>query len=187
MKDNRIKTQNASSIHRWHSSEYVKEWSHKAQQDLVARQGHEFLVSLLPFPSEAEIRLLELMAGYGRLSRYILSAFPQAQMTLVDFSRLMQRRAKEHLSQFLERLQFILADVDDPSWKNKVEGDYDIVVSSKAIHDLQLSSQRRISHILTSCGIIIPHINEDHGVIQTQANGLLGSFPCCLISYSRTN
>jgi len=91
---------------------------------LVAKVLEPFLASRLS-------SVLDLGAGTGNLSRRILRAFPESQVTLVDFSQNMLDEVPNVLEAFPGRYEVRQADfwqVDFPS------GQFEAVISSFALH-----------------------------------------------------
>jgi len=136
--------------HEWQTREYVDSWLatdwHKNQQPL-----REKLVALLPFQPGVIIRVLDIGAGDGALSLTVLGAYPKAQLVCHDFSETMLDRARQRLGQFLEAVTFVKGDLRDPAWMHAIEGKFEAVVSSIAIHNVadsdQTASPERIREI----------------------------------------
>ncbi|HTX92979.1 MAG TPA: methyltransferase domain-containing protein [Anaerolineales bacterium] len=77
------------------------------------------------------VRVLDLGAGTGNLSRRILKSYKNSRVTLVDFSQNMLDEVPNVLSSFASRYEVRQADfwqMDDPA------GEYAAVVSSFALH-----------------------------------------------------
>lgn len=141
-------TASEAFANRWHNQKFVREWHDAAQRDRRDRAALDFLASLLPFERRDEFRAMEILCGFGRLSRRVLAAFPKAQLVCVDYSQPMLRLANENLQRDRHRVRFMQANLDDASWPQVVSGafggDLDAIVSSCAVHDLNRVSQRRI-------------------------------------------
>jgi tRNA (cmo5U34)-methyltransferase len=75
---------------------------------------------------------VELGAGTGRVSRLLLDAFPQLQLTLVDLSPNMLAAAEQRLAPFGDRCQVVVHDIFDDGL-NFPPGAVDCVVSVFAI------------------------------------------------------
>ncbi len=82
-------------------------------------------------------RVLGIGAGYGVVSGIVLKAFPNARVTLQDYSTPMLEQAKQRLAAFAGRTSFALADLTDESWTAAVGGPFDLAVSTIAIHNLR--------------------------------------------------
>ena len=66
------------------------------QQDLI--------LQLIPFETNANIKVLDLGAGTGILSALILQAFPQAKVLAFDMAKNMLKVCQTNLSVFGKRL-----------------------------------------------------------------------------------
>ena len=90
-------------------------------------------------------RFLDLGSGSGLLAIAILSQYPEARATLVDFSEPMMDAARDLLGEDVSLPRFILADLAGPTWIEAVAADapYDAVVSGFAIHHLSDERKRR--------------------------------------------
>jgi tRNA (cmo5U34)-methyltransferase len=124
--------------HDWHSPTYVDEW---IERD-VTRDDERTPVLLrvaemLPFPDEAAVRVLDLGGGYGMLTRAVLSTYPNARVVLHDFSVPMIEQARERLADVGDRVEYVTSDLRDPRWIDVLDGPYDAVVSSIALHNIR--------------------------------------------------
>jgi tRNA (cmo5U34)-methyltransferase len=90
------------------------------------------VMKLLAFPKAAHIRVLDLGAGTGILSRMIADAYPNARITLVDISSEMLALAKESLGTD-PRIRYLQANIALLA----MPGEFDVVVSALAIHHLK--------------------------------------------------
>lgn len=89
-------------------------------------------VEVVPFRREDAIRVLDLGAGTGLMSSFVLAAYPEARLTLVDVSAEMLARARERFSPLGERVTFALLDYA----RSALPGHYDLIVSALSIHHL---------------------------------------------------
>ncbi|MDP2661159.1 MAG: class I SAM-dependent methyltransferase [Dehalococcoidia bacterium] len=132
--------------HDWHSVESVDDWiafDRLREKDRVP--GLQFLAGLIPFGRDEAIRVLAIGAGYGLLSRVILEAFPGASVTCHDYSEPMFTVAREALKGFAGRASWVKADLLALEWTRVLEGPFDAIVSSIAIHNVR--SPERIRSI----------------------------------------
>jgi tRNA (cmo5U34)-methyltransferase len=80
------------------------------------------------FRPDHPIRVLDLGAGTGLSSQYILAAFPQAHLTLVDFSANMLESAKK---KFGKNHSYILGDYAAVDFPEKT---FDVILSAIGFH-----------------------------------------------------
>ena len=112
-------------------------------------------VRALPFAASAEIDVLDLGAGTGLLSAFVLEVFPNAHLTLVDASREMLDIARERFRASLGRIEYVEADYA----RELPEGEFHVVVSALSIHHLEevdkLALTREIFKILSTGGVFV--------------------------------
>jgi tRNA (cmo5U34)-methyltransferase len=123
--------------HHWHSTSYVTDWiegsvNFDEQRRPLLRQA----AGLLPFTTDATVRVLDLGGGYGEFSWQVLESFPQARVSLADYSVPMVERAQQRLATFGDRVDYYVCDLRDPAWTTQVGGLFDAVVSALTIHNL---------------------------------------------------
>lgn len=94
------------------------------------------MLSSAPFPRDAELKVLDVGAGYGVLTEEVLAAFPAARVTLQDYSRAMLDQARQRLADHSDQLSYVLCDLFDPSWPQHVGGSFDLAVSAIVLHNL---------------------------------------------------
>ena len=62
--------------HDWGSEAYVDAWITRQQaEDPVRAQQFQLLCDLLPFPTDATVTILDVGAGYGPVSKFILDRY----------------------------------------------------------------------------------------------------------------
>ncbi|MYA50853.1 MAG: methyltransferase domain-containing protein [Chloroflexi bacterium] len=124
--------------HDWQSREYVDYWiGRDVTRDDERREHLLRMAALLPYEPDAEIRVLDVGAGYGAVSQAVLDMFPNAHVVLHDFSAPMLEHARERLERYESRTSQVMADLADPAWTQAVGGPVDGVVSGIAIHNLR--------------------------------------------------
>jgi cyclopropane fatty-acyl-phospholipid synthase-like methyltransferase len=109
--------------------------------------------------------LLDLGCGDGVLTLAVLSKYPEARATLVDFSEPMLKEAKKRSASRKDKTGIIKADFATPDWQKavKARAPFDAVVSGYAIHH-QTDERKQalfseIFGLLASGGIFV---NMDH-------------------------
>jgi SAM-dependent methyltransferase len=132
--------------HDWASEVYVDEWVSRQQADDPHRaERFQLMCDLLPFPNDASVTILDVGAGYGPVSRYILERFPNATCIGQDGSEPMLKRARSLTVAFGKRFTSHHSDLFDPNWLPKALGPFNAVVSSSCLHNLR--DFRRIRQI----------------------------------------
>jgi SAM-dependent methyltransferase len=128
--------------HDWHSSDYVDWWITRDQsRDAERRERLRAMLAHADVAADAEFTVLDVGGGYGVVSEEVLTAFPHARVTLQDYSAPMLDAARERLSAFAGRVDYVLADLTDPGWVDRVAeeagGLFDLAVSAIVIHNLR--------------------------------------------------
>ncbi len=85
---------------------------------------------------DAPLRVLELGAGTGMLSRLLLERWPNAQLVAVDGSPEMLERAGARLAPYPGRVRLIESSFEDFVSGDLGGGSYDLVVSSFSLHHM---------------------------------------------------
>jgi trans-aconitate methyltransferase len=123
--------------HDWQSADYVSGWiEHDVARDPERRPLLRQMLSSAPSPVEAELKVLDVGAGYGVVTEEVLAAFPAARVTLEDYSQAMLDQARRRLAAHPDRLSYVLCDLFDPSWPQQVGGPFDLAVSAIVLHNL---------------------------------------------------
>ncbi len=124
--------------HDWQSQEYVDYWiGRDVTRDEDRRHHLRRMAALLPYEPDAEIRVLDIGAGYGAVGQAVLETFPKAHVILHDFSAPMLDHARQRLRRYQDRISQVLADLADPAWAQAIGEPADGVVSAIAIHNLR--------------------------------------------------
>lgn len=90
---------------------------------------------------ESPLRVLELGAGTGSFSQYLLAANPEIQMTLQDLSSPYLELAKKRLHHFSDRLSFETSNASELPHADK---SFDAVVSVFLFHEVPAPERLRI-------------------------------------------
>jgi tRNA (cmo5U34)-methyltransferase len=94
--------------------------------------AHQLLLESIALHLPENATGVELGAGSGRVSKLLLEAFPNLQLTLVDLSANMLGEAQKQLAAYAPRCQFMVRDIFDQGL-NFSAGSLDCVVSVFAI------------------------------------------------------
>ncbi len=123
--------------HDWHSTEYVQHWiGEDVTRDDKRRPVVRRMLELAPFEADAAIVVLDVGGGYGVISGQVLEAFPNAQVTLQDYSTAMLDQARGRLKAYGDRVRFEQRDFTKPGWTDGLGGPFDLAVSGIAIHNV---------------------------------------------------
>jgi trans-aconitate methyltransferase len=128
--------------HDWHSNAYVRDWiAHDEARDPVRRPRLREMLTAAPFPRDARLAVLDVGAGYGAVTEELLGLFPNAQVTLQDYSQPMLGEARRRLAARQSQLRFVTCDLTDPDWAKQVGGPFELAVSAIALHNLRNDPQ----------------------------------------------
>jgi tRNA (cmo5U34)-methyltransferase len=125
-----------TGMHDWHSSSYVRDWV-EAQRDDERALRLRRMMWLIPFDPDAEIRVLDIGGGYGMVTHLVLDTFPHARVVLHDYSEPMIAEARNRLAAYGDAVSFARGDLMTPDWVENLDGQFDAVVSSIAIHNVR--------------------------------------------------
>ncbi|HEY7489724.1 MAG TPA: class I SAM-dependent methyltransferase [Candidatus Tectomicrobia bacterium] len=132
--------------HDWTSDAYVEAWVQRQQDADPARVERFWLLcDLCPFPTDATVTILDVGAGYGPVSKFILDHFPNATCIAQDGSTPMLQRAQQRLAGYGARFAICQSDLFAQDWLPTRYGPFDAVVSARCLHNLR--DFRRISAI----------------------------------------
>lgn len=119
------------------------------------REQHDLILQLIPFETNAHIKVLDLGAGTGILSALILQAFPQANILAFDIAEKMLKVCQTNLSAYQERLTLQQGNFAEDNFGNR----YDLVVSGLAIHHLDSAGKqtlfKKLFQSMNSGGILL--------------------------------
>lgn len=91
----------------------------------------------LPYERDAKIAILDVGAGYGALTSFLLSEFPNAQAVCHDGSAEMLALGRKRMAKLKGRVKFVQSDLSKAGWSRKITEPFDAVVSSIAIHNVR--------------------------------------------------
>src|SRR4051812_10775892 len=124
--------------HDWDSPDYVEGWAQGQDPKEKNRQeAFGVLANTIPYDKEHPIRILDLGAGYGALTKFLLEAYPNATAVCQDGSNEMARLGGERMKNLDGRFAYAICDFSQPNWTEAINGTFDAVVSSIAIHNVR--------------------------------------------------
>jgi tRNA (cmo5U34)-methyltransferase len=123
--------------HHWESAEYVAGWAKGQDPKEVNRAAaFQLLADAIPYDKNLPIRILDLGAGYGALTKFLLESFPNATAVCQDGSEEMAKLGRERMARLIGRFEYVLCDFSKPGWSKRISGGFEAVVSSIAIHNV---------------------------------------------------
>ena len=128
----------------WDNREFIESWSSRMDWQRPLREMQITMVGLMiPQTSESPARILDLGAGYGTLTAFLLEQRPNATAVCLDASPEMLKMAQEQMVRFDGRIVFVQASLETPEWLASVTGPFDATVSSRALHHFSANFRRR--------------------------------------------
>jgi tRNA (cmo5U34)-methyltransferase len=132
--------------HDWTSDAYVEEWVTRQQAEDPARaQRFQLMCDLLPFPTDATVTILDVGAGYGPVSKFILDQYANATCIAQDGSTPMLQRGQQIMAGYGARFTTYQSDLFGKTWLPQQFGPFDAAVSASCLHNLR--DFQRISEI----------------------------------------
>jgi len=124
--------------HDWASEVYVDEWVRRQQaEDPRRAERFQLMCDLFGVPGDANVTVLDVGAGYGPLSMFVLDRYPRATCIAQDGSTPMLQRARTIMARYGERFIPHQSDLFDPYWLPKHLGPFDAILSSSCLHNLR--------------------------------------------------
>jgi SAM-dependent methyltransferase len=124
--------------HDWASPDYVAKWAEGQDPKEKDRQeAFRVMAKTIPYDKKPPIRILDVGAGYGALTQFLLGHFPNATAVCQDGSEEMAKLGQERMEQLKGRFEYVLCDFSEPGWSRKLTGPFEAVVSSIAIHNVR--------------------------------------------------
>ena len=128
----------------WGSGKFIEQWAAKGGWQAPIREAQTAMVlRMIPYPRDAVIRILDIGAGYGALAAAVLNDRPHATALCLDASAAMLELGRQRNPQLTNRIKFIQASLETPDWLTSVEGTFDAVISSRALHHFTEKQRRR--------------------------------------------
>jgi len=124
--------------HEWSSDDYVNRWAERQDtREPEREEPFQLLADTIPAAKDARIKILDVGAGYGGLTRFLLERFPNATAVCHDGSEEMYKLGSERMELFKGRFNYVLSDFSKPGWSKVMKDQFEAVVSSIAIHNVR--------------------------------------------------
>jgi trans-aconitate methyltransferase len=138
-----------SGGYHWLEEAHVAKWDARRRAMSAERQaGLAAMLDALPADRSTPLRILDLGAGEGLVASVIMDSFPHSTAVLVDFSELMINRGRSELGRFDGRFRYVVWDMNIGDWPADLGGEYDVVVSSAALHHLSNERKAWLAHLV---------------------------------------
>jgi len=96
------------------------------------------IADAIPFSRDAAIQILDVGAGYGALTQFLLEEFPHTTALCQEGSDEMAKLGRRRMAKWQGRLDYVIADFSKPGWSRAIHGSFDAVVSTIAIHNVRV-------------------------------------------------
>ena len=127
--------------HNWDSPEYVSHWAEgQDQKELDRQEAFRLLAETIPYDKSLPIRILDVGAGYGALTQFLLGYFPNATAVCQDGSEEMIKLGRYRLASYRGRFTSVPCNFSKSGWSRELTGPFEAVVSSIAIHNVNSPS-----------------------------------------------
>jgi len=137
-------TRDASWQQTWGSSDFIKRWANKSGWQAPIREVQTAMVlRMIPHPIGEPIRILDIGAGYGALAVAVLNDRPNSTAVCLDASEAMLKLGEERNTNLRNRIRFVKASLETADWVKSVDGNFDVVISARALHHFTENQRRR--------------------------------------------
>jgi ubiquinone/menaquinone biosynthesis C-methylase UbiE len=102
------------------------------------------IAQLIPFQRDKPLRILDLGTGTGVPTERVLQDFPRASVVCVDKSAEMLEIGCAKMAEYDDRVSFVQADLEDPTWNKGLPETFDAIVSALAFNLLTDGAKQRL-------------------------------------------
>ncbi|MGH7888133.1 MAG: class I SAM-dependent methyltransferase [Candidatus Binatia bacterium] len=127
----------------WGDQEFIKRWANKGWQAPIREVQVAMVLRMIPQPIDAPTRVLDIGAGFGALAGAVLRDRPNATAVCLDASEAMLKLGAEKNSDLKGRISFVQGSLETDDWLKSVQGTFDAVISSRALHHFTENQRRR--------------------------------------------
>jgi len=124
--------------HDWESPEYVSHWAEGQDSKEAHRQeAFRIMAQTIPYDKGLPIKILDVGAGYGALTQFLLKQFSNATAVCQDGSQEMINLGHQRMAPYESRFTYIQCDFSKSGWSRNIAGPFEAVVSAIAIHNVR--------------------------------------------------
>jgi tRNA (cmo5U34)-methyltransferase len=128
----------------WGDQAFIEHWATKVSWQAPIRDVQTAMaLRMSPHPIDAPIRILDIGAGYGALAAAVLRDRPTATAVCLDASEAMLKLGPEKNTDLKDRMTFVQGSLESGDWLKSVDGMFDAVISSRALHHFTENQRRR--------------------------------------------
>ena len=136
-------TADPTGVHDWHADGYVRDWIERQDDESRADLYLRRLVTLIPRDPDGDLRVLDIGSGYGALAKLVLEVYPHARVVVHDYSEPMLAEARARFASVSDSVSYCRSDLLSSDWARGIDGSFDAVVSSIAIHNVRYPERIR--------------------------------------------
>src|SRR5207245_10941553 len=104
-------------LHDWSSKEYVRDWATRQDRyEDKRRPQFQMIADAIPFTRDAAMQILDVGAGYGALTQFLLEQFPNAIAVCKDGSEEMAMLGRRRMAKWQGRFDYVMADFSKQDW-----------------------------------------------------------------------
>ena len=131
--------------HDWTSTDLVRDYVERTDAQGEERtEGFKYMAAFVPFQKDQPFRILDIGTGQGAVAASVLDVFPHSSAVGLDVSEPMMELAQERMASYGKRFEYCLGDFADGEFPANLTGNFDVVVSSRAIHHLPADKKRML-------------------------------------------
>ena len=120
--------------HDWESLAYVSHWAEgQDKKEAVRQEPFRVLAQTIPYDKGLPIKILDVGAGYGALTQFLLGFFPNATAICQDGSQEMMKMGHQRMASYEGRFKYVQSDFGKSGWSQGLARPFEAVVSSIAI------------------------------------------------------
>jgi len=124
--------------HDWESSEYVSHWAEgQDKKETLRQEAFRVMAETISHDKGQPVKILDVGAGYGALTQFLLGYFPNATVICQDGSQEMINMGHQRMAAYEGRFEYVQSDFGKSGWSQGLAGPFEAVVSAIAIHNVR--------------------------------------------------
>ena len=125
-----------------HADELLKLWW--AEQGPSKPRDLDLIASVIPFPRDEAIGMLDLCCGPGDVGRAVRRIYPNARIDCVDRDPFLASICKVVNQQAQTPARLIIRDLSTDGWLTDLPGDYHVVATVNSLHWFDVVSAQQL-------------------------------------------